>query len=387
MDKADDADAAEGTSVYVHVPFCVVKCGYCDFNSYEVDDRSVLDRFLDALDVELDRSTLPRRPASVFVGGGTPTFLDAPRFERLWSILGRHLDLARVGEVSVEANPESLTRQKAEIARAAGATRFSVGVQSLDAARLRFLDRAHGPEEVAAAVEALRAAGVDNLSLDLMFAIPGQTLEQWQSDLEGALALDPDHLSAYALIFEPGTRLTHRQRRGEVDALDDEIERDMFLWTRQRLGDAGFDAYEISNFAGRGGPCRHNDHYWLQGDYVGVGPGAASHRAGVRTTNLKPVDAWARAVHATGCGTGSAETLTPDQRFGEALWLGLRRTAGLDLGQIERRLAWPIPAPCAEALERFVRQGLVERNDARIRLTRDGILHADTVGESLLVAV
>jgi len=372
------------TSLYVHVPFCVVKCGYCDFNSYTVEDRGVMDVFLDALDRELSQVVLPARPVSVFVGGGTPTYLDEDRFDRLWTILARHVDLRAVDEVSMEANPESVSQAKGERAREAGLTRVSVGAQTFDPGRLAFLDRAHGPERIAEAVGELRAAGIGNLSLDMMFALPGQTAAEWSADLDSVLSLEPDHVSAYALIFEPGTRLTRDQKRGRVSAVDEEVEREMFLETRARMKRAGFEAYEISNFAGRGGPCRHNDHYWLQRDYVGVGPGAASHRAGVRSTNYKPVDAWARAVLDGRPGTATAETLSPRQRFGEALWLGLRRTLGVDLSEIAGRLDWPLPASAAEALERHEAAGLLARRGERVALTEEGVLYADMVGESLL---
>src|SRR5262245_37034789 len=261
----------DGTSLYVHVPFCVVKCGYCDFTSYVVEDSSVHDTFLRALDAELALTTVPRHPTTVFVGGGTPSHLAPQRLEALFALLRRHVDLDACDEVTMEANPESIDRRKAASALAAVGCRFSMGVQSFDAARLRFLDHAHSAERVAVAVGELRAAGVTNLSLDLIFGLPGQSLPSWEDDLERALALQPDHLSCYALTYEPGTRLTHELRTGRIARLDEEDERRMFLRTREVLHAVGFHAYEISNFAGRGGPCRHNDHYWLQGDYVGVG--------------------------------------------------------------------------------------------------------------------
>ena len=205
---------AARTSLYVHVPFCVVKCGYCDFNSYEVDDPAAHRRFVSALDAELRVARPPRRPWTVFLGGGTPTFLHDESFARMFEVLASHVDLAGCQEVSMEANPESVTPWKAECARAAGVDRVSVGVQSFDPGRLRFLDRAHDSAAVARAVTAFRDAGFDNLSLDLMFGVPGQTAAQWADDLEHALRLEPDHLSCYNLTFEPGTRLEHARRNG-----------------------------------------------------------------------------------------------------------------------------------------------------------------------------
>lgn len=378
------AESAIGTSLYVHVPFCVVKCGYCDFNSYVVEDRTVHDRFLDALDAELRATWREPKVASVFLGGGTPSLLDPLRFERLFAILGRHVDLRACAEVTIEANPESLTLEKAQIARAAGVSRASIGVQSFHPHHLHFLDRAHTAERAESAFRELRAAGFTNLSLDLMFGIPGETLDEWLADLERALALQPDHLSCYNLTFEPGTRLHHALGRGEVAANEQEIDRAMFLATRERLAEAGFRAYEISNFAGRGGPCRHNDHYWLQGDYVGVGPGAASHRRGVRATNLKPVDSWARAALAGEPCAASAETLRPAQRASEALWLGLRRVDGVDVAAVERRLQWPAVEAFAATIASHVDRGWVDWDGRRLRLTAEGLLLADRVSADYL---
>src|SRR5436190_472138 len=200
--------AAEGrTSLYVHVPFCVVKCGYCDFNSYVVEDRAVHDVFLDALAAELRQQWRHGVPSSVFIGGGTPSLLDPARFQRLLALLAEHVPLRECAEVSMEANPESLTLEKVQLARSFGVNRMSIGVQSFHAHHLRFLDRAHSAERAEAAFALLREGGCANASLDLMFGIPGETLDEWHRDLERALALQPDHVSCYNLTFEPGTRL------------------------------------------------------------------------------------------------------------------------------------------------------------------------------------
>ncbi|MBX3462629.1 MAG: radical SAM family heme chaperone HemW [Planctomycetes bacterium] len=385
MSLRSDADAGgTGTSLYVHVPFCVVKCGYCDFNSYVVEDQSVHDRFLAALDAELGSAWREPSPVSVFVGGGTPSLLDPARLQRLFEVLSRHVDLTGCSEVTMEANPESLTAEKAALARAAGVSRLSLGVQSFHPHHLRRLDRAHSGERAEAAFLAARAAGFDNISLDLMFGLPGETAAEWEADLDRALALRPDHLSCYNLTFEPGTRMHRDLQRGLVAANEQEIDRDMFWATRGRLAAAGYEAYEISNFAGRGGKCRHNDHYWQQGDYVGVGPGASSHRRGVRWTNLKAVDAWADAALAGMPCAASAETLWPAQRAAEALWLGIRRATGIDLAQIAARLDWPVQARFASEIERHERSGWVRRRGARLELTEQGLVFADRIGGDYL---
>ena len=385
VSTASNANARLGTSLYVHVPFCVVKCGYCDFTSYVVEDQSVHDLFLRALDQELSSTTVPRRPHTVFVGGGTPSHLAPHRLKELFAILSRHVDLAAAKEVTMEANPESIDEEKTAIALGGGVTRFSMGVQSFDPQRLAFLDRAHSGDRAKAAFGAMRRAGAKNASMDLIFGLPGQTVAQWESDLEQALELGPDHLSCYSLTYEPGTRLHRDLRQGRVVPVEEEADRAMFLRTRELLTARGFVAYEISNFAGRGGPSLHNDHYWLQGDYVGVGPGASSHREGVRHTNLKPIEAWARAALDGIPPAASAETLTPRQRLGEALWLGIRRADGIDLAEIARRVGIAAEPLLSRTFAEHERNGWIERAGSRLRLTPQGLLVADVVGSAYLL--
>ena len=373
-------------SLYVHVPFCVVKCGYCDFHSVVPQDEDALDVYLRGLELELALAAPPRAPCSVFFGGGTPTYLDARRFARLLEIVAGAVDLHACAEVTLEANPESVTLEKARLARAHGVNRVSLGAQSFAARHLRFLDRAHDAAQTARAVAAMREAGFANLSLDLMFGLPGQTAAEWDHDLDVALAHEPEHLSCYNLTFEPGTRLHRELVQGRVAPNEDAFDLALFERTRARLHDAGFVAYEISNFAGRGGPCRHNDHYWLQGDYVGVGPGASSHRTGLRCTNLKPLDAWAGSLQRRLRPVASAETLTRRQRAAEALWLGLRRTEGVDLDSVEQRLRAPVREWFAAPLARQVAAGTLALHGANVRLTAHGLRFADAVAQAFLAA-
>ncbi len=385
MDPQSQNAPGAGSSLYVHVPFCVVKCGYCDFTSYVVEDQSVHDLFLRALDRELESTTLPQRPTTVFVGGGTPSHLAPHRLRELFATLARHVDLRAASEVTMEANPESIDEEKASIALEGGVTRFSMGVQSFDPARLKFLDRAHTGDRAKDAFLQLRRAGAKNASIDLIFGLPQQTVDQWDCDLDQALAMQPDHLSCYSLTYEPGTRLHRDLRQGRVVPVEEDADRAMFLHTRSKLAAHGFAAYEVSNFAGRGGPSLHNDHYWLQGDYVGVGPGASSHRCGVRHTNLKPIEAWARAALEGVTPAASAETLTKSQRLGEALWLGIRRTDGIDVRAIEQRLGIDATPMLGRVFEEHARAGWIERIGTRIRLTADGLLVADAVGSAYLL--
>ena len=378
-------------SVYVHVPFCVVKCGYCDFNSYTLPDgdqgAGMMDSFLDGLAQELSMLPALNRPPSIFIGGGTPTYLDEGRLARLFEILNSHMDLGACPEVTMEANPESVTAPKARLARQAGVNRISLGAQSFVGRHLEFLDRAHDAAQTKAAFATFRKAGFSNISLDLMFGIPGQTLTEWNHDLETALSLGPDHLSCYNLTPEPGTRLHRDLVQGKIQTNGEQLDREMFLHTREVLTSCGFDPYEISNFAGAGGRCQHNDHYWLQGDYVGVGPGACDHRQGVRSENLKPVHAWAQALSRGQRPTASAETLTLGQRAGEALWLGLRRTRGISMSAISQRLQTDVASRFLEPINKLVAEELLRRSGSRLSLTDRGLLFANTVGEAFLEEV
>ncbi len=374
-----------GTSLYVHVPFCVVKCGYCDFNSYVADQDEAHERFLAGLAAELERAwPAGRVPKTVFFGGGTPSLLSEARLERLLRSVDRIAPLCGCAEVTLEANPESITATKAAVARAGGVSRFSMGVQTFHPHHLRFLDRAHSAERAEQAFGELRAAGATNLSVDLMFGIPGETFEEWVADLERALALRPEHLSCYNLTFEPGTRLYRDLQRDTVAPNDQEVDRAMFEHTRQRLAAAGFTAYEVSNFAGRGGACQHNEHYWLQGDYVGVGPGASSHRCGVRWTNLKALEPWAAAALAGLPCAGSAETLRPRQRLAEAIWLGIRRSVGVDLLAAQERVGVEASADLQPILDRHLQRGYITWDGRWLRLTAAGLLMADQVGGDFL---
>ena len=381
--------SSEPTSLYIHVPFCVVKCGYCDFNSFEVEDDAIVDRYLDALTLALQRELRQGdqlSPSTVFLGGGTPTHLDENRFERLLAIINAEVDLGSCAEVTMEANPESVTPAKAQLAWDAGVRRISIGAQSFDAERLRFLDRAHDADAITRAVEVFRQVGCNNLSLDLIFSLPGQTQVQWADDLARALDLEPDHLSCYNLTYEAGTKLTRAMTNGTVKPNDDTTDRALFDDTRSTLLGAGFEAYEVSNFAGRGGPCRHNDHYWLQGDYLGIGPGASSHRSGLRWTDLKPVDAWCRAIESGTPPVGEAEILTKRQRAAEALWLGIRRREGVALDRIADRIGVDPAALFAAELTTLATDGLLQLEDRWLRLTSAGLPFSDLVGSRLLCA-
>lgn len=376
--------------VYLHVPFCTVRCGYCDFNTYTATELGPVGgakgasvaTFVDAAITELDlaREVLGEAPtvSTVFVGGGTPTLLPAADLVRFLDAVRERFGLTDDVEVTTEANPDSVDATSLRVLADGGYTRVSLGMQSAVAGVLATLDRTHDPANVARAVAAAREAGL-TVSLDLIYGTPGETLEQWRTSLETAVALEPDHLSAYALTVEEGTKLAARVRRGELPRPTDDDEADKYELADELLTAAGFEWYEISNWTRtERGRCRHNEAYWRSHDWWGVGPGAHSHVAGVRWWNVKHPAAWAQRL-AEGSPAAAREVLTPEQRTDEEILLGVRLSEGLPTDRLS--------AEGRRAVAGLVADGLVDGRCAiggRVRLTRRGRLLADTVVHQLL---
>lgn len=367
-------------AVYVHVPFCRRLCGYCDFYSV-VPERAMVAPLVDALLRELDRHSGRSDLAveTIYVGGGTPTTLPPGELRRL---LDRRRDLPASGaplEFTVEANPETLTPETVHVLAAAGVGRLSVGAQSFDPADLAVLERGHRPEQVFEAVSACRQAGIGQINLDLIFAIPGQALESWRSSLRAAMALHPAHLSCYGLTFEPGTRLAERLEAGAISRVDEDLDAAMYELTIDELTAAGYGHYEISNFARPGCQCRHNLAYWHNQPYLGIGPAAAGLLDGVRYTNVANVAAYVAAI-AEGCSPRVEEERRSDeQRARETAMLELRLTEGIDRHRFEHRFGHDPVEFFAEPVNRHGRRGLLEVTDRYLRLTRAGLLLANTV--------
>ncbi|WP_433954784.1 radical SAM family heme chaperone HemW [Janibacter indicus] len=376
--------------IYLHVPFCTVRCGYCDFNTYTATELgpaggakgASVATFVDAAISELDlalRSVGTDRPVStVFVGGGTPTLLPPQDLVRFLDAVRERWGLADDVEVTTEANPDSVTEESLRMLADGGFTRVSIGMQSAVPQVLATLDRTHDPANVARALAAARAAGLA-VSLDLIYGTPGESLEQWRTSLETALALEPDHLSAYALTVEDGTKMAARVRRGELPMPTGDDEADKYELADELLDAAGYDWYEISNWARTAADrCRHNEAYWRSHDWWGVGPGAHSHVDGVRWWNLKHPATWAKAL-AEGYPAAEREALTAEQRADEEVLLGVRLREGLPTDRLEPQ--------GRRAVAGLVADGLVDGREAvrgRVVLTRRGRLLADTVVHHLV---
>ncbi|MFG2086732.1 radical SAM family heme chaperone HemW [Spirillospora sp. NPDC048824] len=369
---------------YVHVPFCVTRCGYCDFNTYtatELGPGAGRDSYADTAigEVRMARRVLgdvDLPVETVFVGGGTPTLLPADDLGRVLEVIDAEFGLAPGAEVTTEANPESVDEAYVARLRDVGFTRISYGMQSAREQVLAVLERSHTPGRVPQVVEWTRKAGFEHVNLDLIYGTPGETHDDWRASLEAALAAEPDHVSAYALIVEEGTRLAAQVRRGELTAPDDDAMADRYLIADEMLGAHGLHWYEISNWAADpGAACRHNMLYWTGADWWGVGPGAHSHVGGTRWWNVKHPAAYAARLAEGTTPAHAREVLGGDDRRIERIMLELRLAQGCPAGLLD-----------GGAVRRAIGDGLVEAapyEEGRVVLTLRGRLLADAVVRDL----
>lgn len=375
---------------YVHVPFCTVRCGYCDFNTYTALELGPVgghpgasrQTYADAAiaEVRQARRVLGVRDVpveTVFFGGGTPTLLDAGDLTRILGAIRDEFGLAPGAEVTTEANPDSVTADSLRRLRDGGINRLSFGMQSAVPHVLATLDRTHDPRRVPDVVAWARAAGFEQISLDLIYGTPGESLADWETSVEAALACAPDHLSAYSLIVEDGTALARRVRRGELPMPDEDDLADKYLLVDERVRKAGLEWYEVSNWAkDEASRCRHNLLYWTGADWWGVGPGAHSHVGGVRWWNVKHPVAYADRIAADVSPAHAREVLSTEDRHVERVLLELRLDTGLPLAALDDAGRAAVPD--------LVDRGLVAVHGERLVLTQQGRLLADGVVRDLL---
>ena len=370
--------------LYIHIPFCKSKCIYCDFYSLpRAEDR--MDRYVSALCrqlAEIAQRTTAHTVDSVYLGGGTPSYLGEKRLRHILKTVKKHYRLSRDAEITLEANPDSAGDWRALRAlRRAGVNRLSLGVQSADDGMLRTLGRPHTFAQAEEAAAAARRARIKSLSLDLIYGLPGQDLAGWQDTLERAAALEPDHLSCYGLKVEEGTPLWDMQEK--MDLPDDDAQADMYLWTVERLRALGYEQYEISNFARPGRASRHNMKYWTLCEYAGFGPGAHSDLGDVRYAYLRSLDTYCAGVEAGVSVLESSEHIPSRERDIEYVMLGLRLTQGISRQEFENRYRLPF-APIQSVLERFRATGHAALAGERWRLTPEGFLVSNQIiGQAL----
>jgi oxygen-independent coproporphyrinogen-3 oxidase len=408
-------------AAYIHVPFCRHRCGYCNFTLVAGRD-DLIEPFLAALETELSWLGQPSEVETLFFGGGTPTHLRGDHLRRLletvlrWHPLAachvggetfrRQNDDLRIGqgkdspptiapradfssegerscEFSVEANPADVDSQTVAILAEHGVTRISLGAQSFQAEKLRLLERDHQASDIARAVKLIRSFGLD-VSLDLIFGVPVETLSNWKADLQAALQLSPDHISTYGLTFEQETAFWNRLQRGELARTDEEIERQMYAAAIDELTESGFEHYEVSNFACPGKRCRHNEVYWTGGEYFAAGPGAARHVAGVRETNHRSVTKWLQCVSAGQSAAAEREELPPEDKARELLVFGLRRLEGVKRKEFATQSGFEIDSLVGEPLRKFIAAGLLTDDGRRVRLSREGLFVSDSLWPKFL---
>ncbi|MRK02401.1 coproporphyrinogen III oxidase [Aeromicrobium sp. S22] len=375
--------AARPFGVYVHVPFCRVRCGYCDFNTYTADELgegATRATYADTAIREIVQAAerFGRRPVeTVFFGGGTPTQLPSTDLVRILQAIDERLGLAEGVEVTTEANPDSVTPESLAVLRAGGFTRISFGVQSAVPHVLATLERTHDPANVPQAVRWAREAGFEQVSVDLIYGTPGESFDDWRTSLEQAIALGPDHVSAYALIVEEGTAFARKVRRGEVVMPDDDETADKYVLADEMLSAAGLGWYELSNWARDGSAqCRHNVLYWRSDDWLGIGPGAHSHVAGERWWNVKHPAAYAQRLVAGESPRHDGETIDAGTAHVEQIMLETRLRSGLGLDTLSEAARASVPE--------LVARDLATLEGDRLVLTRTGRLLADAVVRELV---
>lgn len=376
---------AEKLGVYIHIPFCKAKCDYCDF--YSLPNREgAMDDYLKALIAHI-RETAPLTRGwqvdTVYIGGGTPSVFGAKRMVRLLKEVRHRFDVARDAEITCECNPESADRPFLTAVRRAGVNRVSLGMQSACDAELKAVRRLHDYPQVVKAVEDARKAKIKNLSLDLIYGLPGQDMDSWKKSLEAALSLAPEHLSCYGLKVEPGTPLDGRVTRGEV-LPDDDTQADMYLWTVERLKQAGYLQYEISNFARPGFQSRHNLKYWMGKPYIGFGPGAHSDFGGRRYSFVRDLDGYISGILSGGAVIDSSELIPRRERSGEYLMLRLRTVRGIEEWEYRREFSLDFDA-IEQKLAEYEHQGWAVKEGRYWHFTPQGFLVSNQLISDLLI--
>lgn len=388
--------SARAASLYVHVPFCTHKCHYCDFYSI-VDNRDRQGAFTARLVRELEAIApwAGGGPLStIFVGGGTPSLLLPSLWASILAAMDLCFDMGRIrggeGEFTVECNPETVTPALLEVLVGGGVNRLSLGAQSFEARHLRTLERHHDPATLPAALEAAAAAGIERTSIDLIYAIPGQTLEEWERDLRRAIELGTGHVSCYNLTYEPNTAMTRRLERGEFAPAEEDLEVEMFCLAGEMLSEAGFDRYEVSNYARPGQACRHNLAYWRQAPWLAAGPSASGHLGGHRWKNAPRLDTYLNHDDGGFAPITDHEPPDPVRAIAERIMTGLRLSEGIAVSGTVESAEAALPGAAGrlrDAADRAVNAGHLIESDDRWRLSEAGWLFADGVAGDLMGAV
>ncbi|GGH84922.1 oxygen-independent coproporphyrinogen-3 oxidase [Pullulanibacillus pueri] len=372
---------------YVHIPFCEHICYYCDFNKYFIKNQPVED-YLKALDLEMATTMIQAggvRPETIFIGGGTPTVLQDEHFARLLESIRKHLYHEETAEFAVEINPENLNIAKLEAMKRAGVDRLSIGIQTFDDTLLAAIGRMHSRESAIAAVQLAKDYGFHNISVDLMFGLPGQTRAQLEHSLHAAMQLDPQHISIYSLQVEPRTIFYHRMKQGKLKLPGQDIEAEMYELLIKVLRDRGFEQYEISNFAKPGYESRHNIIYWNNEEYYGFGAGAHGYIQGQRVVNARAVKGYITRVRSEGHAMVERHSVTLQEKVEEELFLGLRKLRGINKKTFEEKYHRSLDYFYKDVIANLVKKGLLHEDKEHISLTEKGVFLGNEVFEAFLV--
>lgn len=372
------------TSAYVHIPFCTQICYYCDFSKVFIKNQPV-DDYLQALIREFKHYDI-HDLRTLYIGGGTPTAITADQLDYLLTNLEAELNLDMLEEFTIEANPGDLTPEKIQVLRKSAVNRVSLGVQTFFDKQLKQIGRSHNEAQIYESIDALKEADLTNISIDLIYALPNQTMEQVQENVRKALALDIPHLSLYSLILENHTVFMNKQRRGRLHLPSEDIEADMFTYIIDELEKNGFEHYEISNFTKPGFESRHNLMYWDNVEYYGVGAGASGYLNGVRYRNRGPIQHYLKAIREEGHSRLGEDILTKEEMMEEEFFLGLRKKTGVSISHFEAKFGVSFTERYAEIVDALVEKGLLKHEGDTIRMTKKGLFLGDTVAESFIIS-
>ncbi|WP_269796392.1 radical SAM family heme chaperone HemW [Streptococcus sp. SM3] len=370
------------TSAYVHIPFCTQICYYCDFSKVFIKNQPV-DSYLEHL-LEEFRSYDIQKLRTLYIGGGTPTALSASQLEVLLKGLTKNLDLSVLEELTIEANPGDLDADKIAVLKNSAVNRVSLGVQTFDDKMLKKIGRSHLEKDIYENIDRLKLAGFDNISIDLIYALPGQTMEQVKENVAKAIGLDIPHMSLYSLILENHTVFMNRMRRGKLPLPKEELEAEMFEYIIAELERAGFEHYEISNFSKPSFESRHNLMYWDNAEYYGIGAGASGYVNGVRYKNHGPIRHYLSAVE-EGNARITEEHLSQKEQMEEEMFLGLRKKSGVSMARFEEKFGRSFDGLYGEIVKDLVQQGLMQIDGDRVRMTKRGLFLGDTVAERFIL--
>ena len=370
------------TSAYVHIPFCTQICYYCDFSKVFIKNQPV-DSYLEHLLEEFQSYDI-QKLRTLYIGGGTPTALSAPQLEILLKGLTKNLDLSVLEELTIEANPGDLDADKIAVLKNSAVNRVSLGVQTFDDKMLKKIGRSHLEKDIYENIDRLKLAGFDNISIDLIYALPGQTMEQVKENVAKAIGLDIPHMSLYSLILENHTVFMNRMRRGKLPLPKEELEAEMFEYIIAELERAGFEHYEISNFSKIGFESRHNLMYWDNAEYYGIGAGASGYVNGVRYKNHGPIRHYLSAVE-EGNARITEEHLSQKEQMEEEMFLGLRKKSGVSMARFEEKFGRSFDGLYGETVRDLVQQGLMQIEGDRVRMTKRGLFLGDTVAERFIL--